>query len=212
MLAITEHDRPAGAFRIAAPSPTRQRILAAARILLREGSYRGFSMDQLARGCGLSRQTLYNQFADRDSVYRASRIQLLLAVEPCLPRAAGPFEKSVRLEPLVEGALAALATPEHVELSRSADVDGAACPWIATLYDARIAQPLVRAIQACLNSDRPDCRFARPADLFAMLRAAAREPGGAPAFSAAELATIFLGRIPAPTVHAAFAAKKAGLG
>ena len=212
MLAITEHDRPAGTIRTAAPSPTRQRILAAARLLLRDGSYRGFSMDQLARGCGLSRQTLYNQFADRDSVYRASRTQLLLAVEPCLPRAPGPFEKAVRLEALVEGALAAFAMPEHVELGRSAEVDGAACPWVAALYDARIAQPLVRAIQACLLSDRADCSFARPADLFAMLRAAAREPGGAPAFSAAELATIFLGRIPARPVHAAFSANRAGLG
>ena len=75
----------------------------------------------------------------------------------------------------------------------------------------RIALVLAALILFALPASAQD-GLNLPADLFAMLRAAAREPGGAPAFSAAELATIFLGRIPERPVHAAFAAKKAGLG
>jgi AcrR family transcriptional regulator len=203
MLAITEHGNTAsGILRIRLPSPSRERILAAARLLLRDGAYLGFSMEGLARACGLSRQTIYNQFADRDAVYRASRSQLLAAFVDQLPRQVAPRrDPAEAIEHFVDAAFGALASAEHVELSRSADVDAGACPWIAETYARRVARPLADAVLRYIGpsaAGRGADAAGRAADLVTMMRASVRA-GAPPLFTAAELAALFLRRAPTET-------------
>jgi AcrR family transcriptional regulator len=202
MLAITSHgDTASGTLRIRRASPARQRILDAARLLLRDGCYLGFSMDRLARACGLSRQTVYNQFADREDLYRASRSQLLDGFVHALPRRISRrAEPAAAMESFTDAAFAALASAEHVELSRSAEIDAGACPWIAETYARRVEHPLADAVQDYLGS-LPRSGLdaaARAAELVTMLRAAVRAPGAPPLFTAAELATLFVQRALAP--------------
>jgi AcrR family transcriptional regulator len=198
MLAITEHPDAASAIlRIRLGSPSRERILAAARRLLRDGGYAGFGMEDLARACGLSRQTIYKQFADRDSVYRASRSQLVAAFADRLPRQVAPRGAAAEaIEDFVDAAFGALASAEHVELSRSAEVDAGACPWVAETYARRVSRPLAGAVLRYvgpLAAGRRADAAGRAADLVAMMRASVRA-GAPPLFTAAELAALFLRR------------------
>jgi AcrR family transcriptional regulator len=177
---------------------SRARILAEARLMLREGSYLAFTMESLAQASGVSRQTLYNQFADRDALYRHSRRALLDAFVDDLPRQSDP---AVPVESFIARALSVLGRPEHVELSRSADVDGTACPWIALLYRTHVERPLVAAAVGHVGPAWAEAERAA-LDLVAMLRAAVRGPEGAPLFSASELAQLFLRRLEAAAVAA----------
>ncbi|MDB5722971.1 MAG: TetR family transcriptional regulator [Alphaproteobacteria bacterium] len=200
-----------GPIRRSAAPRSRDRILAAARLLLRESAYSSFSMETVARACGLSRQTLYNQFADRDALYRASRLQLLQSFAPDLPcRLALRPDPAWALERFIADALAILACPEHIELSRSATVDRATCPWVVGLYTDRVERPLATQIEACIpcfdERARGCDRASRAAGLVTMMRSASRELGIAPSFTASEITTLFLGRVrPGPAVEPALA-------
>ncbi len=179
---------------LAAPAPTRERILAAARSLLRTHGYAGFTMEGVASECALTRRTLYNRFADRDALYRASRVALLEAFESGLPReidAAGDPRETI--EAFVTRALDALTHPAHVELARSASLDRAGFPWIAQLHDDRVRLPLCAAVERYLAAR------ALPSGggevLVAMLFAALGGASRTPVFTPAELTAIFLDRL-----------------
>ncbi|MES2443436.1 MAG: helix-turn-helix domain-containing protein [Pseudomonadota bacterium] len=201
---------PAGLARFAVPPPTRERILAAARSLLRTHGYASFTMEGVALECGLTRRTLYNQFADRDALYQASRAALLAAFEGGLPReimAVG--DPLIAVERFLALAVDALAHPAHVELARSAEVDETAYPWVAELYESCVRAPLREAVERYLHGlgfAGPGVR-GRAVDLVAMLGAAVHGTRHAPVFAPSELAEIFLRRLraaaPALDVRAA---------
>lgn len=189
---------PPNLARFVVPLPTRQRILAAARALLRTHGYAGFSMERVALDCGLTRRTIYNQFADRDALYQASRAGLLDEFERRLPReimAVG--DPLIAVERFLALALEALADPAHVELARSAAFDESACPWIARLYEDHVRRPLREAVErylATLGQPGADA-CSRADDLIAMLLAAVHGAHDVPAFAPSELAEIFLRRL-----------------
>jgi AcrR family transcriptional regulator len=160
--------------------------------MLSEGCYLAFTMDGLARACGLSRQTLYNQFADRDALYRQSRRRLLDGFVGVLPL---EFVPAVPLECFVERTMSVLANSQHVELSRSAERDGAACPWVALLYRSQVERPLAAIAERHIAPLAPALAdpAAQAAELVAMLRAAVRGPS--PSFSPAELTRLFMRRL-----------------
>lgn len=184
--------------RFVVPPPTRERILAAARAMLRTHGYASFTMEGVALESGLTRRTLYNQFADRDALYQASRAGLLDDFEGRLPReimAVG--DPLIAVERFLALALEALAEPAHVELARSAAFDESVFPWIARLYEDRVRRPLREAVGRYLAllglsgagaSSRAD-------DLIAMLLAAVHGAVEVPAFAPSELAEIFLRRL-----------------
>lgn len=184
--------------RMAVPLPTRQRILAAARSLLRTHGYASFSMERMALECGLTRRTLYNQFADRDALYQASRTALLDDFERWLPReivAVG--DPLIAVERFLGLALEALAHPAHVELARSAEFDESVYPWIAQLYEDHVRRPLREAVErylAALGLSGSGARN-RAEDLIAMVLAAVHSADQGPAFAPSELAEIFLRRL-----------------
>lgn len=184
--------------RLVVPLPTRQRILAAARSLLRTHGYASFSMERVALECGLTRRTLYNQFADRDALYQASRAGLLDEFERWLPReivAVG--DPLIAVERFLGLALEALAHPAHVELARSAEFDEGVYPWIAQLYEDHIRRPLREAVARYLGAlgQAGPSATSRAEDLIAMLMAAVHGVETGPAFAPSELAEIFLRRL-----------------
>jgi len=153
-------------------------------------------MDALARRSGLSRQTVYNHFPHRDSVYRASRAALVAALREALPlRVPTAAEPVAGLGSFLGEALAAFARAEHAELSRSAELDAPFCPWIADYYRAQVTRPLAGAALAFLPAIGMPASPAAAAELVAMLRASARPGAPAPALAAAELAGLFLARL-----------------
>jgi AcrR family transcriptional regulator len=184
--------------RFVVPLPSRQRILAAARSLLRTHGYASFSMEGVALECGLTRRTLYNQFADRDALYQASRAGLLDEFERWLPREIVAIgDPLIAVERFLGLALEALAHPAHVELARSAEFDERVYPWIAQLYEDHVRRPLREAVArylAALGQIGP-AATSRAEDLIAMLMAAVHGLETAPAFAPSELAEIFLRRL-----------------
>lgn len=194
--------------RIAAAKP-RERILDAARSILRGSGYDGFAIDAVAKRSGLSRRTVYNHFDDRDALYRASRRALLAGFEDMLPRAI-----DLRIDPLraitafCAEAIAALGTPEHRELVASVQRDALAAPWLRDLYQARVDRPLLLAVEHYLLMQAafdalPGADPAPPARaLLAMLKAATSSVEAGAAFAPEEIAAIFSARLrPATLPH-----------
>lgn len=184
--------------RAAVPLPTRQRILAAARSLLRTHGYASFSMEGVALECGMTRRTIYNQFADRDALYQASRAGLLDEFERWLPREIVVLgDPLIAVERFLGLALEALAHPAHVELARSAEFDETVYPWISQLYEDHVRRPLREAVTRYLAAIGLTGAGAnnRAEDLIAMLMAAVHGVEHGPAFAPSELAEIFLRRL-----------------
>lgn len=57
--------------RVAAAAEKRQDVIVAARRLLSEGSIASFSLEAVARGAGVTRLTVYNQFGSRSGLLEA---------------------------------------------------------------------------------------------------------------------------------------------
>lgn len=203
MQALSPRDTAIAALHGGPISHTRRRILAAARALLSTDSYHSFSMEAVASRAGLSRRTLYNQFADRDALYGASRMALLQEFEHLLP--PRDWSAATSLELFCREAVEALQTAAHRELLASVTRDATAVPWLADLYALRVEAPLqsaaLRVLVECARRRGPG-RHADPhavaAGCVMLLRAAAGEDVAQPTLSAAELAGILNARLDAP--------------
>lgn len=187
------------------PATARRRVLDAARVLLRSQGYERFTMEAVAARSGLSRRTLYNQFEDRDALYRASRMELLEAFEALLPLELAPDTELIRaMERFFAAALAALALPEHREMLASVQRDGSAVPWLKSLYSARVERPLRLAVEHYLLMQKAygALAIADPSPparrCLTMLKAALSTADAAPVFDAAELAAMFARRLSEP--------------
>ena len=186
------------------PGSVRQRLLGAARGLLRQQGYDHFTVAEVAARSGLSRRTIYNQFDDREALYRASRHELLMAFEEALPRELPPH---VALEPTIErfctDAIAALSTPEHRELWISVQRDGGSMPWLRELYRTRVERTLRLAVEHYLLMQKTfgGLDIGDPAPLaralLTMIKATVSAADTALIFDGAEIALIFARRIEA---------------
>ena len=177
---------------------SRRSILAAARELLRDEGYQSFSMEGVATLAGVTRRTVYNLFPSRDSLYRASRAELLREFEHLLPLEAGKSGAlRTDLEDFGRRALAALDSAAHRELLGSVRRD-VAIGWLAGFYQERVDQPLCRVLEELLERHAIDrdtgCSAAQAAGGIALLRAATVETG-APTLGANEFAWIVAARL-----------------
>jgi AcrR family transcriptional regulator len=183
------------------PSSARRRILAAAREMLCEESFAQLKIERVAGRAGLTRRTVYNQFEDRDALYRASRLELLQAFEFDLPAEVPPArEPLASLELFFREALEVFVRPEHVELQASLLRDGGAMAWLARLYQLRVERPLRITLESWLLSDDNRHRLAPSdarslaGDAVEMLKSATWR-NQQPAFTCRELALVFLDRL-----------------
>lgn len=184
------------------PSAARRRVLDATRALLQEHSFGKLTMEAVASRSGLTRRTVYNQFEDREALYRASRLELFQAFEDSLPTEIVPHRDiATTLERFCGAALAVLATPEHRELLASVKRDGPEIPWLKAFYSSHVDRPLRLAIENYLLKQAVSgtLEITEPAEHarrgLMMLCAAISVKDASPVFEAAELAALFLQRV-----------------
>ena len=183
------------------PSSARRRILAAARDMLREESFAQLKIERVAGRAGLTRRTVYNQFEDREALYRASRLELLESFEYDLPAEIAPGREPLdSLDCFFRDALDLFVRTEHVELQASLLRDGSGMSWLARIYQLRVERPLRITLESWLLSDEnphpvapADARFLA-AEGVEMLKSATWR-SEQPAFTCRELALVFLDRL-----------------
>jgi AcrR family transcriptional regulator len=138
------------------PLRARDRILAIVRAMLVEGSYDSLSLEAVATAAGVTRRTVYNQFADKAELYRTSRQALLTSLAADLAAEVPPrMALADGLGFFAELANDVFADPRNIELTRSRIRDAASQPWLAVAHDRQIRQPLCRALETYLLRQLP---------------------------------------------------------
>jgi AcrR family transcriptional regulator len=116
-------ERPA--YPVAARALLRDTLLDAAADLLRDRAWGGVTMAEIARGAGVSRQTLYNEFGDRQGVAQAYLLReadrFLSAAEQAI--AAHPGDPRGALTAAFDGFLSRIA--DHPVIQAILHSDGA---------------------------------------------------------------------------------------
>jgi AcrR family transcriptional regulator len=116
---------------------SREAIVDAAARLFLERGFGAVSMDELAVAAGLARRTLYNQFANKEEIFR----EMLLRVSRQLENA---FPSGIETEGDVETVLRVIArvilglhkNPEYLGFLRMVIADARQFPWIAEEFAA----------------------------------------------------------------------------
>ena len=114
---------------------SRDAIIQAAQRLFLESGFGGVNMDDLAEAAGVSRRTLYNQFATKEDIFR----EMLARQWARLDRTAlPPLETGGDVEDVllqVSRALArVLCHPDYIALVRMVVAESRQFPWISDEY------------------------------------------------------------------------------
>ena len=206
------HDTiPIGAGEALAPAsiPPRQALIDAARAELRTRSPAQVTMQDVADRAGLSRRTLYNQFADRDCLFDAvvqalvARIDNGLHFDPNDGGAKGELALDDVLFAFADYLLKSLAGEAHREILALIATGQIASAEPA--YRARIRDPLSvrlerRLLRMALRGVPIVPNVGEEIDrIFSLMSALAAADGKdtAPLISASELATMFCNRLTA---------------
>jgi len=138
------------------PHRSRGAILAAARALYRERPADAVSMEMIALRAGLTRRTVYNQFADAAELYRATREALIFEVVALLPLVvAGDLPPRAALRSYCCLVAQAFVDPRYIELAGSMVRDGWCAPWLAEAYQRHVRVPVAHSLQSYLQGLRP---------------------------------------------------------
>lgn len=156
--AATDLPRPLSAARrpIIRPHRSRAAILAAARTLFRGRPSETVSMEMIAARAGVTRRTVYNQFADAAELFRATREELILEVAALLPLdVGGNLPPRLALGAYCSEVAHAFSDPRFVELLGSILRDGWSAPWFVEAYQRHIRLPVVRRLETYLQALQP---------------------------------------------------------
>ena len=119
-IAVAHRALPAGGFESREPrSRTRETILSRTRLLLRDRPLDSVCMEDVAQAAGLSRRTIYNQFDDLETLFRACYEQLIGELARSV-RAEIPFADDPQTALSRFGAMAArlFSAERYAELAR----------------------------------------------------------------------------------------------
>lgn len=190
-IAVAHREPPPGSFE--PRSRTRDIILSSTRWLLRDRPLDAVCMEDVAQAAGLSRRTIYNQFDDLETLFRACYEQLI-----------GELSRSVRAEmpeaddpqaalALFGGAVARLFSDErYADLVRQIVRVGDAHAWLDEACRRQIKAPLVIAVEnhllhhrrafSGLDARRTAARFVTAIESLAVWPALLRpwQPGASP--------------------------------
>jgi TetR/AcrR family transcriptional repressor of mexJK operon len=129
-----------------AAARTRRAILKTAAALFLERGYGGTSMDLIAAGAGVARQTIYNQFESKELLFRA--IYSALADEAMLPLATAARRGSslrTTLLRLARNNVATTLSPSHLALYRLVVAEAAHFPDLGrAIYEAGAARAVAQ--------------------------------------------------------------------
>ncbi|WP_162558857.1 TetR/AcrR family transcriptional regulator [Sphingorhabdus sp. EL138] len=193
------------------PASSRRLILDAARRKLCDQSFSEFAMEVVAEEAGVSRRTVYNQFANREELYCASRLELFEKIDLALAEIQFDPDQPVEqmLHRFCELGIAILLSPESLELRASRARDRLSFQWIEEQYTHRIDDPLRLKIEHFLLNLmlKGDIEQTDPAplaeSLLSAVNACVGDDGNAesnlkqpPVFTPKEIADIFVKRLP----------------
>lgn len=140
--------------------PSRTVILAVARRLLRDRSYEQFCLGEVAEQAGLSRRTIYNQFVDKDDLYRTSREALFAEVGGMIPaRIDGGLPLAMGLKGFALEVTKALSSEGYADLTGSLIRDGRVHGWLDENYERFVTEPIRQAIEIFLYAKRDEGSF-----------------------------------------------------
>ncbi|MCA3255670.1 MAG: helix-turn-helix transcriptional regulator [Alphaproteobacteria bacterium] len=130
---------------------SRAALIAAAARLLRTTPYEALGLERVAAEAGVTRRTLYNQFAHKEDLYRS-------LMEPRILAVAAQLETQIPLGPRPHDAIWLFATrtalvlggPDNVDVVRCVIRDGGRLPWLSEAYTRHVRQPILSAIELWL--------------------------------------------------------------
>jgi AcrR family transcriptional regulator len=142
------------------PFRSREALIAAGREVFKRQPWQSVSMNEVAAEAGLARRTLYNQFANAEELFRATREDLILEVAQLLPLGVpGRFSPAAALRTYCNLLAQAFADPRYRELFASIIRDGWAAPWFIEAYNRHIRVPVARSLETYIQSLRPGLPF-----------------------------------------------------
>src|SRR3954451_8076967 len=122
----------------AAPrGPSRDAIVAAANRLFLERGFGAVSMDELAAAAGVARRTLYNQFANKEEIFREMLERVSAQLEHAYPagfETQGDLETVLRT--VVRMTLELHEKRDYIGFLRMVVADSRQFPWIAEAFAA----------------------------------------------------------------------------
>jgi AcrR family transcriptional regulator len=136
-----------------AANPKREQILQGATQVFLEHGYAGTSMDRVAAQAGVSKQTIYSHFQDKNGLFSALferiTIQRLRADLHAVPLKGEPRQA---LRRLAEAFLKKMDDPEYLALIRLVIGESGRFPELAQLFTQTVIQFGFRAISSYLTT------------------------------------------------------------
>jgi AcrR family transcriptional regulator len=116
---------------------SRETIVAAAERLFLERGFGAVSMDELAEAAGLARRTLYNQFANKEEIFREMLLNLSRQLEHAFPPGIETQGDVETVLPLIARMILDLHRhAEYLGFLRMVVADSRQFPWIAEEFAA----------------------------------------------------------------------------
>jgi AcrR family transcriptional regulator len=125
---------------------SREAIVAAAERLFLERGFGAVSMDELAEAAGVARRTLYNQFANKEEIFREMLLNVSHQLEDTFPpgiETQGEVDDVLRL--IARTILDLHRHPEYLGFLRMVVADSRQFPWIAEEF-AAVMDPLTERL------------------------------------------------------------------
>src|ERR1700757_2901005 len=117
--------------------PSREAIVVAAGRLFLERGFGSVSMDDLAEAAGVARRTLYNQFTNKEEIFREMLLRVSAQLEGAFPpgiETQGDVEEVLHL--VARMILGLHKNPEYLGFLRMVVADSRQFPWIAVEFAA----------------------------------------------------------------------------
>jgi len=131
----------------------REQILqGATRVFLRHG-YAGTSMDRVAAEAGVSKQTIYSHFQDKNGLFTAL-IERVTTRQLQVDFGSGPFqgEPTTLLRRIAQSYLTKTEDQEFIDLLRVVVAESARFPELAQLYTRTVIEPSCRSLISYFES------------------------------------------------------------
>jgi TetR/AcrR family transcriptional regulator of autoinduction and epiphytic fitness len=116
---------------------SREAIVEAATGLFMDRGFGGVSMDDLAEVAGVARRTLYNQFTNKEEIFREMLLKVSGQLERAFPpgiETEGDVAEVLRL--IARAILGLHKQPEYLGFLRMVAADSRQFPWIADAFAA----------------------------------------------------------------------------
>lgn len=140
----------------------REQILkGATRVFLQHG-YAGTSMDRVAAEAGVSKQTIYSHFQDKEGLFTAL-IERVTTRQLQVEFGSEPFqgEPAILLRRIAQGFLSKQGDREYISLLRVVVAESARFPELAQLYTHTVIQPICHRLTLYFKS-HPELNVADP--------------------------------------------------